>query len=190
MSRNTILSNVKKNKPKPKLELLPDIDGSDIKESLELKDIFKESLAQVGAKVIELKSENKIDLYIKDNFIGALDFENTGERVKYSDNYSKNKLEKIGTVQLYGQFGVAENGAIWLDESNFPNRLIPFIVEQLIIKLDKEKIVKDMHEAYENINLEDTGFGVFISGPSKTADIEQSLVYGAHGAKQLFVIMH
>lgn len=188
MSRNTILSNIKKNKPE--LKPLPDIVGSNIKELLKLKDVFIESLAQVGARVIELKCDNEVSKYIRRNFMGVLDFENNEVRAEYSDSCAKNKLAKIGSVLLHGQFGVAENGAIWLDESNFPNRLIPFIAQQLIIKLHKEKIVKDMHKAYETINIEETGFGIFISGPSKTADIEQSLVYGAHGAKQLYVIIY
>jgi L-lactate dehydrogenase complex protein LldG len=33
------------------------------------------------------------------------------------------------------------------------------------------------------------GFGVFLAGPSKTADIEQSLVLGAHGARGLVVFL-
>ena len=99
-------------------------------------------------------------------------------------------MEEIKVVILEGQFGVAENGAIWLDETNFPNRLVPFITEQLVIVLSKDNIVGRMHDAYLNLNMKETGFGVFISGPSKTADIEQSLVYGAHGAKRLIVITY
>ena len=75
---------------------------------------------------------------------------------------------------------MAENGAIWLDDLNFPNRLVPFIAQLVIIRLDSGKIVSNVMEAYRRLTLEDTGFGVFISAsPSKTADIEQSLVYSA-----------
>jgi L-lactate dehydrogenase complex protein LldG len=46
-----------------------------------------------------------------------------------------------------------------------------------------------MHQAYEQISSADYGFGVFLAGPSKTADIEQSLVLGAHGARGLVVFL-
>lgn len=45
-----------------------------------------------------------------------------------------------------------------------------------------------MHEAYKLISFDKPSYGVFVSGPSKTADIEQSLVIGAHGPKSGYVI--
>lgn len=50
-------------------------------------------------------------------------------------------------------------------------------------------MVRNMHEAYFRIESAISGFGVFISGLSKTSDIEQHLVYGAHGAKKLIVVI-
>lgn len=90
---------------------------------------------------------------------------------------------------IEGQFAVAENAAIWLDESNLDLRAIPFITAHLVIVIKKENIVGNMHEAYERIGDTNSGFGVFIAGPSKTADIEQSLVVGAHGAMSLRVVI-
>ncbi|MEB2775014.1 LUD domain-containing protein [Algoriphagus sp. D3-2-R+10] len=90
---------------------------------------------------------------------------------------------------IEGQFASAENAAIWLDDSNLDLRAIPFITAHLVIVIKKETIVGNMHQAYARIGLTESGFGLFIAGPSKTADIEQSLVIGAHGAMSLRVVI-
>ena len=102
----------------------------------------------------------------------------------------KEKLAQLKTVILEGGFGVAENAAVWLDVTRFPNRLVPFIAEELVVCLNAKEIVLDMHEAYSKSGKNTTGFGVFVSGPSKTADIEQNLVFGAHGAKKIVIAIY
>ena len=84
---------------------------------------------------------------------------------------------------------VAENGAVWLTEQEYGVRALPFICQHLVVVLQKQNIVHNMHEAYKMIRNEHYGFGVFIAGPSKTADIEQSLVLGAHGPYRVHVIV-
>ncbi|MDR1895338.1 MAG: LUD domain-containing protein [Prevotellaceae bacterium] len=92
----------------------------------------------------------------------------------------------LGIVK--GEFGVAENGCVWIPQ-NVKEKAVYFISEYLVILLNKTNIVNNMHEAYEKLHTYDYGFGVFISGPSKTADIEQALVVGAHGAKGVTTIL-
>jgi L-lactate dehydrogenase complex protein LldG len=97
------------------------------------------------------------------------------------------QLETIDYTLVRGQFGVAENGAIWLTDAGIQHRAILFICQHLVIVVPRDQIVSNMHEAYERLAFRQAGFGVFISGPSKTADIEQSLVIGAHGPRSLTV---
>ena len=189
MSRDEILQLIRKNAPVSKS--LPDILIRDeLKPNSSSKETFKNNLIQVGAEVIELNGIEGIAPFIAEHYPMIVDFSKQEVWTEYNSSCPKEKLEQLETILLEGQFGVAENGAIWLDEINFPNRLVPFITQKLIIKLDKAKIVGDMHHAYRRINLSNTGFGVFISGPSKTADIEQCLVYGAHGPKILLLIIY
>ena len=92
----------------------------------------------------------------------------------------------VGVVR--GQIGVAENGCVWIPQS-MKQKAVCFICEYLVIVLPKSGIVNNMHEAYARIEMPATGLGLFISGPSKTADIEQALVMGAQAARGVTVVI-
>ena len=92
----------------------------------------------------------------------------------------------VGVVA--GEIGVAENGCVWIPQP-MKEKAVCFISEYLVIVLPKSGIVNNMHEAYARIAMPSTGLGTFISGPSKTADIEQALVMGAQAARGVTVII-
>lgn len=90
---------------------------------------------------------------------------------------------------IRAHFSVAENGAVWLTEQLMVQRIIPYICQHLAVVISAESIVPTLHEAYEQIGTGDYGFGAFIGGPSKTSDIEQALVLGAHGPLSMTVFV-
>ena len=85
-------------------------------------------------------------------------------------------------------FGVAENGAVWLP-LNVRFKAVYFISEALVILLDRCELVNNMNEAYRRTAATEYSYGTFMAGPSKTADIEQALVFGAHGPMRVMVIL-
>ena len=97
-------------------------------------------------------------------------------------------LKDIDLAVVKGDIAISENGAVWLNNPKNRLRSLYFIAQNIVIVVDKKNIVHNMHEAYEQINFDESTYGVFVSGPSKTADIEQSLVIGAHGPKSGYVI--
>jgi L-lactate dehydrogenase complex protein LldG len=99
-------------------------------------------------------------------------------------------LEGLGLAVVPGAFAVAENGAVWVPEGGLRPRAVFVVAEHLALVVPAGEVVHDMHEAYRRISFPGAGFGVFIAGPSKTADIEQALVIGAHGARSctLFLV--
>lgn len=111
---------------------------------------------------------------------------------------SPHTLADIDVAILHGEFAVAENAAVWATDHNMSQRVLYFLCQHLILVVPGSAIVDHMHVAYARIAAASQNgrppfaepvFGVFISGPSKTADIEQSLVIGAHGPRSLTVCL-
>lgn len=113
-----------------------------------------------------------------------------GGNVALNDIEDAHLLETVDFAVLPGEFAVAENAAVWVNVANVRHRAIYFIAQHLAIVVPASQVVSNMHEAYKRLEFTgDSSYGVFISGPSKTADIEQSLVIGAHGARSQIVFL-
>lgn len=80
------------------------------------------------------------------------------------------------------------NGAVWIAQ-DIRHKALYFGATALLIVIPRTEIVHTMHEAVERPETEGFGYGCFMSGPSKTADIEQALVFGAHGPMSVTVLL-
>ena len=193
MGREEILNSVRKNKPE--VLPLPEINVDLFNEDIDLLSDFKEKVALVGGTIKQLTSSKDIDNEITMMYPNATNIVNRTQvsslgTVSISEKTQPKDLEDVDLAILRGTFGLAENGAIWISEEQFYNiRALPFITNDLLIILDKKDICQNLHEAYELISKRKRTFGLFISGPSKTADIEQCLVIGAQGALSLTVLL-
>jgi L-lactate dehydrogenase complex protein LldG len=98
-------------------------------------------------------------------------------------------LDGLGLAVIPGAFAVAENGAVWVHGASLRPRGVFVVTEHLALVVAARDVVHDMHEAYRRVAFPEAGFGVFVAGPSKTADIEQALVIGAHGARSCTVFL-
>lgn len=118
---------------------------------------------------------------------------NCGLEDRVDERFRSDADHLLDFALLRGEFGVAENGAIWVDDRRTRDRAVWFLAEHLAVVLDPERIVDTMHDAYATFSRDcalDAGrFGMFLCGPSKTGDIEQALVIGAHGPRTLTVIL-
>ncbi len=107
----------------------------------------------------------------------------------YSAEADPHSFEDVELALIEAHFVVAENGATWLTEERMGHRILPYICQHLAVVVKAENILPTLHEAYTEIGEGQYGFGAFISGPSKTADIEQALVMGAHGPISMTVFI-
>lgn len=178
-TRDTILYAIRQHKPAE--ESLPVIDATAAITYPDLYAQFKSVLETIGGVCVEAADETAAREYIRSLDPVPVLVDTT---TSFPDNLATQTASALADVDLAiikGGIAVAENGAIWVTEKEMVNRLLPFIAQQLILIIHEKDIVPTMHQAYEKIRVNDTGFGAFIAGPSKTADIEQSLVIGAHG---------
>ncbi|MFD0941117.1 LutC/YkgG family protein [Pedobacter boryungensis] len=192
-SRDQILAAVKANQPE--LTLLPQLDSFFQGQETALIEKFTQVLTGIGGKVTVVADTTEIISLLKANYsldqIRVISPLSTMQEIAINaiDNRHPHELQNVELAILPAHFAVAENGACWLSEAMLLDRVLPFITQHLILIVNKIDILPTMHHAYEKIGNEHYGYGTFIAGPSKTADIEQSLVLGAHGARSLWVFL-
>ena len=147
----------------------------------------------VGGHVIEVKGDRTVDGLIRELYPDAKEIASNLPEVTIAtrnpDEVGRARdLNGTDVGVIRGLFGVAENGCIWIPQQ-MKEKAVCFISENLVILLPKSQIVNNMHEAYRRIAFTDYGYGTFISGPSKTADIAQVLVMGAQAARSATVLL-
>lgn len=184
-SRETILDRLRKNKPEISLEAT---SYKPPEQQHDLTQQFIKQVESIGGHAESVESRSVIrDLTIK-MFPSEQPILFAAEGLAAQSEGETSKAHPKVAV-LEGLLGVAENGAVWITDEMIPNTLLPFICEHLVLVLPAQGLCATMHEAYAHIKGTDYRFGTFIAGPSKTADIEQSLVLGAQGPMSLSVFV-
>lgn len=154
---------------------------------------FIDMSRQVGSNIVVAKEGDSLDQIVRHAYPDAHIIASTLPKLTIATINPDNVADAqalngtdVGVVE--GQIGVAENGCVWIPQA-MKEKAVCFISEHLVIVLPKSGIVDNMHQAYDRIEIPQTGLGTFISGPSKTADIEQALVMGAQAARSVTVVI-
>lgn len=154
---------------------------------------FMNMTKSVGGNSIEVDAGRDINELIRELYPDAKEIASNLPEITIATR----NPDKVGRARdlngtdvgiIRGKFGVAENGCVWIPQQ-MKEKAVCFISENLVILLPKSQIVNNMHEAYRRIEFNDYGYGTFISGPSKTADIAQVLVMGAQAARSATILL-
>ena len=190
-NKEDILSRIRKNiKTKYDMPRLDDIQGITYPDPLAQ---FISMTETVGGKVVEMQPGKDINELVRELYPEAKEIASNLPEVTIATRNpdtcgSPQALNGTDVGIIRGVFGVAENACVWIPQA-MVEKAVCFISENLIILLKKSEIVNNMHEAYRRIEMNDYGYGTFISGPSKTADIAQVLVMGAQAARSATVVL-
>lgn len=193
MSRDKILAALRRNQPET-IHLPADL-SFEKDEDIDLAAKFKAMAEGIGSKVYVVNDTEEIKRVIAADFPDAKRVLcNVEELVSVAIpafvlDADPHSYEDVDIAIFKPQLAVAENSALWLTEDRMGIRVLPFITQHIIMIVDVSTLVPDMHTAYQVIGEADYGFSTFIAGPSKTADIEQSLVLGAHGPRSMTIFM-
>ena len=194
-SREDILQRLRKNTretyDKPDLSQLKPITYAD-----PVAEFITKTTTTAGAKLIEMKAGDSLNDIVHQAYPDAKVVAGNMPGVEADinpDTASAQELMKVDVGVIEGCIGVAENACIWIPQQ-MKEKAVCFASQQLVIVLSRDAIVNNMHEAYERIAaskeyFQEYKFGTFISGPSKTADIESALVYGAQAARGVTVVL-
>ena len=192
-ARDVIMQRLKEKKspqegayPLPPVVTLGDQDAS--------SERFEASLALMGGKMLPLQEGEEIEQAIKRVFPEMRNLCTAVPEVKgtlrIEELETHEQADTVDVMVVRAAFGVAETGGIFLSEVELKDHLADVhLAQHLVVLLSKDELVGNMHNAYqERSEFRTAGYGVLMSGPSATADIQGVLIRGAQGVRSLSVI--
>lgn len=193
-SREQILSAIRNNIPRDPVEhpQIPVFSRADA----HLKSTFEKHLQEAGGVAHDIENPTEAQarlglLHPTAQVVCSAVPEIPGTR-RAENIHDPHEIADVDIGVVRAQFGVAESGAVWVTQEDLVVNSLGFLSQHLVVLLDPEQIVADMHEAYTRVRLDHTAYGCFMMGPSATGDVEATMVHGAQGARSLnlFFLSH
>lgn len=117
----------------------------------------------------------------------------TLEQLRTDAGYDKDALEGCDAGLTECETLVAQTGSVCITTRSSGGRALSVLPPHHVVIATREQLVPDLAAAYEHLATKYAGhypsFMSFITGPSRTGDIERILVLGAHGPKKLTVLL-
>ena len=187
-SRDEILARVRRNQPAavalPSIPAFAQPAGAAVER-------FKAGVARMGGKVVDPPADGNLEALVARLFpeakVIASACEVPGNRSLAEARPADLADVDVGVVRAV--FGVAETGSVWLTDAQFGVDALGFLAQHLVVLLDPSRIVGSLHDAYRDAESFRARYGVFMTGPSATADIEGILIHGAQGIRSLTVVL-
>ena len=185
-ARDEILARVRRHRPDERP--LPDPARLEAVQFDDLAGRFAQSLESVGGVCVAADSPDRVSELLHADGHGVRTVVSTVPGVPGIQPADQRDRPDLTVAR--GSLAVAENGAVWVDGRQFAHQSALFLAEHLVLVVERASLVANLHQAYARIDAADLpAYGVFVSGPSKTADIEQTLVIGAQGPRSCRVIL-
>lgn len=175
---------------------LPDVSQLAAVRYPDVRDRFAKSVLEVGGRCIALAQGEPLEAalatvpeYVAARKVASLVPGVAKANVDLEATRDPHDLRDVDFCVVSAELGVAENGACWIVHHGGANRAVLFLTQHLAVVVRGDALVHNLHEGYAAAAIPSPGFALWLSGPSKTADIEQSLVIGAHGARSCTVFV-
>jgi L-lactate dehydrogenase complex protein LldG len=188
-SRDDILERVRANQP-PSVPL-PTVPAFAVPRGA-LFERFKAAATRMGGKFADAPTDGDLDALVRRLFPDARVVCSATSEVKGNRRLAEVRrpaeLDDVDVAVVRALFGVAETGSVWLTENEFKVNALGFLAQHLVVLLDPTQVVGNLHDAYGQEAHFNVGYGVFMTGPSATADIEGVLIHGAQGIRTLTIV--
>jgi L-lactate dehydrogenase complex protein LldG len=188
-SREHILERVRRNQPQAlPLPAVPMFDPP----PADALAAFTAALERMGGMVFNVAPSASLDGVIAARFPSARVVCSATPEVRGTRDLATVRepaeLEDVDVGVVRAAFGVAETGSVFLSEREYGINAMGFLPQHLVVLLDPASIVPNLHHAYHQRAFFEARYGVLMTGPSATADIEGVLIRGAQGIRTLTVI--